>query len=139
MKKILALAGPSGAGKTHYRKEEHPDAPYIDIMDTYKSYPGMLRWDQALEIFINEVENQIREHDFVVVEARLADDSMQRKYLEMIAGVYDAEVEYKEFDAPVEVLIERIEKDYLTHKDEDPDWWTFYTEARLGIARSERR
>lgn len=138
MKKIVALSGVSGVGKT-YRRTTDPalkDLPCIDIADIYKEHPGISKLT-AFGRMMTSTEMLLRDDDTVVLEAAFLPNSRQRDWLTVWADFLNAEIEYIELAAPKAVLLERIEHDYRqgrhrpTHKEREEA--RRYHNARIGF------
>lgn len=113
-KRVIALSGVSGAGKT-YRRTTDPalkDLPCVDIADIYAEFPGAPK----AEIFaaaMFRLQDLICEHDAVVFEAALLPGSRQRPILESCLRNCGAELEYLVVPTPPRaVLLGRILNDY---------------------------
>jgi hypothetical protein len=131
-KKIIALAGPPGAGKTRHRLLELSDLPYLDIADIYAAHPG-IEPSEALMLFQLDVEGALYEHDTLVLEAMFREGGRSRTLLEQIAHKWNAKLEIRDFNAPRKILRDRIQVQYLERYTEDPEHWKRYTEARLRL------
>lgn len=113
---IYALAGPPGAGKTHY-KDHHPmlcALPFIDVADVYLDYPGIQPSDafsellQRITVFIDE-DNASQD---IVVEAVFKAGGIQRTWLEYVAQMNEYKIEYVDIDTPLKECLSRIEADW---------------------------
>jgi len=129
-KKIIALAGPPGAGKTRHRTMELSALPYLDIADIYADNPG-IQPSEALMLFQMDVEGALYEYDTLVLEAMFRPGGRARALLSEIAHKWDAKLEIRDFSAPKEILRDRIQAKYQERYVEDPERWRRYTEARL--------
>lgn len=137
MKKIIALSGISGVGKT-YRRTHDPklvDLPYLDIADIYAQTPG-ISMPQALLDLVQTAGKLLEEHDTIILEAYFKPRSGQRRGLEWYFSDCGIEIEYIELEAPISVCRERI----LAQADErDDEQWHRYIEARLRLLDLEER
>jgi hypothetical protein len=110
MKKIVALCGGSGVGKT-YRRTTDPvlkDIPALDIADCYNDYPFVTP-SQALSIFVGRLIDLISEgEENIVVEAYFREGSTQRNWLEYVAEANGYTVEYITLLGDFETRKERI-------------------------------
>jgi predicted kinase len=131
-KKIIALAGPPGAGKTRHRTTKLSDLPYLDIADIYAEHPG-IEPSQALMLFQMDIEGALYENNTLVLEAMFRPGGQARALLSEIAHKWDAKLEIRDFSAPKEILRDRIQAQYQERSSEDPERWRRYTEARLRL------
>jgi hypothetical protein len=136
MKKIIALSGVSGVGKTYARTHDPDlkDLPQLDIMDIYRKYPGIVP-ERAFGGFLGEVQMLINKHDTIVLEAYFRPGSKQRMMLEWIAEGVNASVEYRELFAPLAVCRARVLADAKDMSKDNPGdpFWKDYTEVRLKL------
>lgn len=115
MPHVIALCGLSGAGKTHLRTTDPclKDLSCVDIADIYEEHhrnglqPQQALW-QMLDAIRDRLDNGI---DVIVAEAYFKRGGRQREWLENYAGAYGWTVEYIELDTPIEVCIERVQRD----------------------------
>jgi hypothetical protein len=114
MKKIIALSGISGVGKT-YRRTTDPalkDLPFVDIADIYAEFP----YGTPAQVFAEacyRLQGLLEGHDVVVIEAALLPDSRQRPILAACARSMEARVEYVDIPTPPRaVLLDRILNDF---------------------------
>ena len=134
--KLYALSGPPGAGKTFYRKRHHPDLPFFDVADVYAEFYGMERADAFAELLnritdFASMDNALRD---IVVEASLTPDSTQRTWLNYVAEANGYEVEYIEFDTPLEMCILRVRDDWK-HANQNDLTTRAYFNARIKILK----
>jgi predicted kinase len=108
MKKVFALSGLPGSGKTHLRttNEKLKDLPCVDIKDFYTNKD--ISWALALNMLLNEVNTLLLNHDEIVIEALFMRGSAQRKWLEWEASKQGFKVEYSELDTPPDECRRRI-------------------------------
>lgn len=113
MKKIIALSGAPGAGKTYARTHDYAlkYLPYIDIADIYKEYYP-IDYPDAFAVLIEKLIPGLQEHDCIVIEASLNKGSFQRMWLDLIAHYHEAEVEYWEFLEDAHICLERVKQQY---------------------------
>ena len=132
--KLYALAGPPGAGKTHYRKQHLPDLPFFDIADVYAQYYGMEGSDAFAELLnrITEFTAKDNAHQDIVVEAMFSKSSIQRTWLDYIAQANGYEVEFIEFDTPLEMCLLRVRDDWK-HANKNDLATRAYFNARIKI------
>jgi predicted kinase len=132
MKKIIALSGISGVGKTYTRTHdpELMSLPCIDIADIYTQHPRCSP-ETALGIMINEMVAKLEDADIVVLEAYFRRNSRQRSTLEWAAESMGVELRYREVYAPIEVCRERI-RAQVDDFPGDEDWERFI-ETRLKL------
>jgi len=112
MKRIIALAGYPGTGKTTARKTDPGLCflPALDVTDIYDTHPG-IRSKEAFAELLHRLTVLIGEHhEAVVVEAMFV--SWQRLWLACIARAYDIQLEFREFHADVRVCIERVKAQF---------------------------
>ena len=113
IKKIIALAGYPGAGKTTARTTDPGLCflPYLDIADIYAEYPN-IQSKVAFAELLNRLVIMIGEarHDAIVIEAMCV--SWQRLWLEVIARANDIQVEYREIHTDLLVCIERVKEQF---------------------------
>lgn len=111
MKKVIALSGISGAGKTYHRTQDPvlKELPCIDIADIYAENPG-IEPGQAFGVLINKTIEMMETNDTVVLEAWFRRESSQRWHLGYFAHYNGWEVEYIEFNTDEATCIARIEK-----------------------------
>ena len=119
--KLYALAGPPGAGKTYFK--DHDDRlkklPFFDVADVYADFPGMGSQDAFAELLnrITEFAAVDNAGQDIVVEALLREDSpYQRPWLGYVGEANGYEIEYIEFDTPLEVCLQRVEADWQKSK-----------------------
>lgn len=136
MKRMYALSGPPGAGKTHHRMND-PDlclVPFIDIADLYGQGADLsaVQW-----VFLRAVELAMQVEDELVVEAAFLPGSPQRKNFIDLAARIGAEIVWIELDAPFDVLEERVKGDYqkAIGGPNEQDALRYY-QARLRLIRS---
>jgi hypothetical protein len=122
MKKIIALSGVSGVGKT-YRRTTDPalkDLPFVDIANVYAEFPD----GTPAQVFAEacfRLHGLLAKHDTVVFEAALLPDGRQRPTLALCARGGDVRLEYIEIPAPPRaVLLERILNDFQKSIEADP-------------------
>jgi predicted kinase len=111
--KIIALAGPPGAGKTHYK--DHTQAishlPFFDVAAVYDEFPGIAPADAFSEVLnrITQFASKDNAHQDIVVEAMFARESINRQWLSYIGEANGYTVEYIEFETPLKTCMERVE------------------------------
>ena len=132
--KLYALSGPPGSGKSHYKNQHFPNLPFFDIADVYAQYYGMESSDAFAELLnrITEFTAKDNAHQDIVVEAMLAKDSTQRKWLDYIAEANGYEVEYIEFDTPLSMCMLRVRDDWK-HANQNDLATRSYFNARVKI------
>jgi predicted kinase len=111
--KIIALAGPPGAGKTYHR-DTTPDLvklPFFDVAEVYADYPGIEPADAFSELLnrITEFAGKDNARQDIVVEAMFKEESIQRTWLGYIGEANGYEVKYIEFDTPLDVCLARVD------------------------------
>jgi predicted kinase len=111
--KIIALAGPPGAGKTYHR-DTTPDLvklPFFDVAEVYADYPGIEPADAFSELLnrITEFAGKDNAKQDIVVEAMFKEESIQRTWLGYIGEANGYAVEYINFDTPLETCVERVD------------------------------
>jgi predicted kinase len=121
--KIIALSGPPGAGKTTF-KNTNPQLkpmPFFDVADVYAEYLGIKPADAFSELlnrivkFISDTGCEVD----LVAEAVFAEGSYQRTWLSYIAEANNCEIEYIEFNTPLDVCKQRIEAEWANLNQND--------------------
>jgi len=113
MKKAIILSGVSGTGKTYARTHdpELKDLPYVDIADVYREFPE-LDWSAAAGAVEKRAARLLQEHDTIVIEGYYLPGSTTRRWLVSALKIAGAQVEIREFWAPIEVCAQRIEQQW---------------------------
>ena len=136
-KKIIALSGVSGVGKTYKRTTdpELKDLPFVDIADFYAEFP----FANSATVFqeaLWRVDRLMDGNDTVVLEAALLKSSNQRNVLYAFCRIGQYGLQYIEIPSPpANVLLERIKKDLdksleIAVTEEDKKKATKYYNAR---------
>jgi len=109
---ITCLCGPSGAGKTHYYRNNLSNQKMFDIADVYRDYPGIDYQDAFAEL-LNRIQLHITDvgTDFVV-EALFREERYQRDWMTYIAAMNGGEIKFMDFEAEPAVCRSRIEADW---------------------------
>ena len=135
--KLYALSGPPGSGKSYYKKQHFPNLTLFDIADVYAKYYGIESKDAFADL-LNQItefaatDNCSRD---IVVEAFLKSDSVQRTWLNYVAEANGYEVEYIEFDTPLEMCILRVRDDWR-HANQNDLATRAYFNARIKILKA---
>jgi len=136
MKKIIAMSGVSGVGKTWARTHDADlkELPQLDIMDVYREYPGISPTG-AFSQFIGKVQTLINRNDCIVLEAYFRQGSRQRILLEWTAETVGATIEYRELHAPLDVCKARVKAQAIELFKDFPDdpFVKDYTDTRLRL------
>jgi hypothetical protein len=133
MKKIVALCGGSGVGKTYTRTTDPAlkDLPALDIADCYKDYPFATP-SEALSVFVSRLVEWIEDGiENIVVEAYFREGSSQRNWLNYVAEANGYTVEYITLLGDFETRKERILKQFVEGETHTR------TEARMKLLHLE--
>ena len=117
--KIIVIRGLPGAGKTRLRTEKYPDLPCLDMAElrkqTENTYAG---WRESMHILFNELFNHMHAGSpAVVVEGIFQDETASLTWLQNYCHDRDIDVELESVEAPFDVLVSRLLKDYQDDKD----------------------
>lgn len=139
MKKVTALCGLPGAGKTTYWKNNLKDqgVPLLDIREIYRINPK-IKWRDAFHALLQQLDKALETHDHVAVEAKFGLGSYQTTTLIEYCANYGHELVQVRLNESLRTLRQRIDARHaetmknLTDPDEIAEEKRYY-EACLEI------
>lgn len=136
MSHVIILAGLPGSGKTHYRNQEFPDLPGVDVSevyaDHYKRFPEIpLDWRLAHAVLHRKVAKLMRKHDTIWVEAMFAKGSPSLSQMISCIKFQGGTYEIRRSATPIQECLERVKADYEAGREN-----AIRTAARVRILRN---